>query len=149
MWTPDMGFDRLERMVERDRESKYGGFILNGCWDDDEDEMVEIDVVDFEEEGMLCFSCDGWDPEDKHIYFVRDGKADCCCERCFRELIEEDGKYDQALMILHNRLGNNTGIAAVDLMADRLVDEIEKAKMAEKERNSALYQIVKMMKVGN
>lgn len=147
MWTPDMGFDRLERMVERDMESRYGGFILNGCWDDDEDEMVEIDVVD-DEDGEICTYCGDWDPKEQHIYYVFDGKVRSCCENCFFGMIEEDLMYEEAIMILRNRLGDNTGILAVDLFADRMIAELEKANQAQLVHDCAMYAIEKLRKVG-
>jgi hypothetical protein len=135
--------DELERQIERDMDSRYGEFMVNGGVD------IRIKVVDeIDEDETLCFYCGEWEPEDKHIYFVLDGKVECCCEKCLWGMIEEDGMYEDAIMVLRNRIGNNTGILAVDMMADKLIAELERANEAQLRRDGALYQISKLMKVG-
>lgn len=136
--------NELERQIERDMDSRYGKFMVNGGID------IRIEVVDELDEGddTLCFYCGEWETEDKHIYFVLDGKVECCCEKCLWGMIEEDGMYEDAIMVLRNRIGNNTGILAVDMMADKLIAELERANEAQLRRDGALYQISKLMKVG-
>jgi hypothetical protein len=131
--------------IERDMISRYCRHTINGGID------VEIEVVDEldEDERTICFYCGDWEPEDKHIYFALDGKVECCCEKCLFGLIEEDGMYEDAIMVLENRIGSKTGILAVDLMADRLIAELKKANEAQLRRDGALYQISKMLKVGS
>lgn len=133
----------IEIQKERDNDSKYGYRMVHGVDDD-----IEIEVDDEFEDETLCLYCGDWDHEDKHIFFVHDGKVECCCEKCLWGMIEEDGMYEDAIMVLRNRLGNNTGILAVDLMSDELIAELERANEAQLRRDGALYQISKLMKVG-
>lgn len=136
--------NELERQIERDMDSRYGYYMVNGGID------IRVEVVDEldEDDETLCFYCGEWEPEDKHIYYVFEGKICCCCEKCLWGMIEEDGMYEDAILVLENRIGNNTGILAVDLMADRLIAELKKANEAQLRRDGALYQISKMLKVG-
>lgn len=141
MWTPDRGFKNLEAMIDRDMRSKYSSRTIFG---------VEIDVVDEldEEDRTICFYCGDWEPEDKHIYFAMDGKVECCCEKCLFGLIEEDEAYEDAMMVIRNRIGSDTGILAVDLCADQFCEHLEKANIAKIAKDSAHYHMKKLREVG-
>jgi hypothetical protein len=139
-------FEDLERMKERDDFSKYGSRTIYGVEIEVTDELDDED--EDEDERTRCFYCDEWDPEDKHIYFVYNGKVECCCEKCLWGLIHEDRSYEDAIMVLQNRVGGSTGITAVDMMADRLIQQLEKANEAEMRRDSALYSIEEIRRVG-
>lgn len=133
----------IDRMVERDRESKFMEEMIYGAGS--AEVLIEVDD---EDDRTLCDYCGDWEVDEKHIYYVVDGKVKCCCETCFFGMINEDYLYDDALMILQNRLGNNTGILAVDLFSDRMIEELKKANEAHLRRNSALYEIEMLRKVG-
>lgn len=108
----------------------------------------EIWVYVEEEDEPICDYCGEYDPEEKKIWFVYEGKTMYCCESCFREWIhdEKEHDYEEAIMILRNRLPGVTGIADVDEHPDELIESLEEARQAELMQSAALYRIMNIEK---
>lgn len=116
--------------------------------EDEEEELCEYcgEEISGSSPGTAFFrrtpgSSGDWYPKEKYIRYVFEGKERCCCEKCFWGLIEEDAAYEDAIMILRNRLPGETGIPAVDERADELIEQLEAAYMAELKHKCALYDI--------
>lgn len=126
------------REIERNMP-ECGGLKRNGLCCEAPEDVILVYVEDEEEE--LCEYCGDWYPEEKYIRYISDGRELCCCEKCFWGLIEEDGAYEDAIMILRNRLPGETGITAVDERAAELIEQLEAAEMAMLKYKCALYDI--------
>ena len=122
---------------------------LDGCPNDKSGVTVTdqiCDETDEFDEDERCYYCDDAIDEDEHkIRFILDGKETICCERCFWQWIEEERDYEEALMILRNRItGESTGIQAIDNDSQALEKAIEQAITTQMCYVSAIFAIKDM-----
>ena len=127
---------------------------LDGCTNDKSGVTVTDQICDdtdeFDEDERCYYCDDAIDAEEHKIRFILDGKKTVCCERCFWQWIEEDKDYEEALMILRNRIhGESTGIPAIDdeEMVDALEAELEEAYYAMLKYDAAMISMRAMRRV--
>ena len=116
------------------------------------DRMIDSGANDFadnpyeSDDDERCYCCDDAIDEDEHkIRFVLDGKEVVCCEWCFWGWIEEEKDYDEALMILRNRIpGESTGIQAIDTDSQALEKALEQAIITRVSYESAIFALKDM-----
>lgn len=123
---------------------------LDGCHNDKSGVTVTDQICDdtdeFDEDERCYYCDDAIDAEEHKIRFVLDGKETVCCERCFWGWIEEDKDYEEALMILRNRIpGESTGIKAIDNDRISLEKALEQAIITRAFYESAISAL-KIMK---
>ena len=117
------------------------------------DRMIDSGANDFADnpyESELCSYCgesiDNLNADDVNVIrYTLDGETRVCCERCFWGWIEEEKEYDEALMILRNRIpGESTGLQAIDTDSQALEKALEQAIITRVSYESAIFALKDM-----
>ena len=128
----------LEKQIERDMESRYGYYTVNGCCKDDDDETDEYDGM------MSCMECNSlYDPDEiPVITYKSNGFYMTICTDCFFRMIGwEDAiqipwggspkdaeaaiDYETALDIMRNVVGQ-TGHTILDKHRQEMIAMLER-----------------------
>lgn len=118
-----MTTNELEMQIERDMDSRYGYYMVNGNWPGAEPDEEE-------EETPYCEMCAGWYDDDVDMPEIRYrsfGIVRTICADCFFKMIgwkeamqipcdicDEDILYDEALFILRNMIDKKVGHPSLD-----------------------------------